>query len=582
MIAAHNPSEAFARVAVDELARCGVTDAVLSPGSRSAALAIAFAEDPRIRLHVQIDERSAGFLAVGLARASGMPAVVITTSGTAAANLHPAVLEADAGCVPLLVVTADRPPELRLTGANQTIDQIKLFGGAVRHFVETGVPEDRPGVVGYWRSVWSRVVAETTGLRMAAGPVHVNVSFREPTVPAVDDGRSRAPHAFEQPLDGRPGRRPWTTLDRPPRPAPFDELESLAGQMAATERGLIVVGDTTAPPGPVHALARATGWPIVAEPVSNARFGDHVVGHAALILGDTEFAENHVPDFVLRIGRPTVARPVLQVLRPDVPQLLLDADGQWADPGRSLMELVVADPALVCSGLVELLGTDTSSEWSEEWRAADEAAASAVADALDGHARPIEPQMARDVHAAVPRGGAMVIASSMPIRDVDAFATPRDGIRVVSNRGVSGIDGFVSTALGVALAHDGPVVALAGDLSMLHDRNGFLLSPEADGIDATFVVIDNDGGGIFHLLPQADYPGTFERVFGTPHGIDFEKIARTHGLGYTRLGAANEVDLAVRVAVDTGGIHLLHVRTDRQVNAELHRRIQAAVSAALR
>jgi 2-succinyl-5-enolpyruvyl-6-hydroxy-3-cyclohexene-1-carboxylate synthase len=235
----------------------------------------------------------------------------------------------------------------------------------------------------------------------------------------------------------------------------------------------------------------------------------------------------------------------------------------------------------VCTALADLLAVEASSDWSETWRTADEAAGSAVSEALEGHARPIEPQMARDVHAAVPRGGAFVIASSMPIRDVDAFASPRDGIRVVSNRGVSGIDGFVSTTLGVALAHDGPVVALAGDLSMLHDRNGFLLSPEADGIDATFVVIDNDGGGIFHLLPPVDYPGTFERVFGTPHGLDFEKIARTHGLGYTRLGAANEVDLAVRVAVDTGGIHLLHVRTDREVNAELHRRIQASVTAAI-
>lgn len=581
MSGAQNPSEAFARVAVDELARCGVTDAVLSPGSRSTALAMALAEDPRIRLHVQIDERSAGYLAVGLARTTRVPAVVVTTSGTAAANLHPAVLEADAGDVPMIVVTADRPPELRLTGANQTVDQIKLFGGAVRHFVEAGVPEDRPGVVAYWRSLWSRVFAEASGTS-APGPVHVNVSFREPTVPAVDDGRHRAERPFQQPLDGRPGRRPWTSFHRPPREAPFEELEELARRVATTERGLILVGDTTAPARPIHDLARVTGWPVVAEPVSNARYGDQVIAHAALLLGDADFAEVHVPDLVLRVGRPTIAGSVLRLLRPEVPQILVDPDGRWADPQRSLTEVVVADPAHLCDGLVGLLGTDASSDWLDEFLAADEAAATAVSEALEGHARPIEPQMARDVHAAVPRGGAFVVASSMPIRDVDAFAVPRDGIRVVANRGVSGIDGFVSTALGVALTHDGPVVALAGDLSMLHDRNGFLLSPEADGLDATFVVIDNDGGGIFHLLPQADYPGTFERVFGTPHGTDFEKLARSHGLGYTRLGAANEVDLAVRVAVDTGGIHLLHVRTDREANAELHRRIQAAVSGAIR
>jgi 2-succinyl-5-enolpyruvyl-6-hydroxy-3-cyclohexene-1-carboxylate synthase len=577
---AANPSHAFALVLVDELARCGVTEAVVAPGSRSTALAMALHDDPRLRLHVEIDERSAGFLAVGLARVTGRPAVVVTTSGSATANLHPAVVEADEAGVPLLVVTADRPPELRQTGANQAIDQLKLYGDAVRWFCEVGVPEDRPGVVAFWRSTACRAVAEAMGVAGRAGPVHCNVAFREPTVPATDDGRTRAEHAFRQPLDGRPDRRAWTTVDLPPRQVPPAELQSFAARLAATERGVIVVGDTTARPGPIHALAAATGWPVVAEPTSNARFGPHVVAHAAPLLGVPTFLDGHRPDLVLRVGRPTVSRAVLGLLDPRIPQVVVTGDGAWHDPTRSASDVVVADPDLTLAALADLLAIDASSDWGRSWVDADAAAATAIAAVLAGEGDVTEPGAARAALAAVPDGGALVVASSMPIRDLDAWTPGREHVEVFANRGASGIDGFVSTAIGVSLAHRGPTVALAGDLSFLHDRNGLLVRPDVERIDLVLVVVDNDGGGIFHFLPQADHPGPFERVFGTPHGLDLADVARTHGVAYVAPDPGDLTDEVRRRCAD-GGLHLVHVQTDRHANRGLHARLQDAVAAAV-
>jgi 2-succinyl-5-enolpyruvyl-6-hydroxy-3-cyclohexene-1-carboxylate synthase len=592
---AANPSHAQALVLVDELARCGMTDAVLAPGSRSAALAMAMHDDPRVRLHVEVDERSAGFLAVGLARASGRPAAVIVTSGSAVANLHPAVVEADTGEVPLLLLTADRPPELRATGANQAIDQLVLFGRAVRWFVDVGVAEDRTGVVAYWRSTLSRAWATALGAGGPPGPVHVNLPFREPTVPVSDDGRTSVAGPFAQPLDGRRGGRPWVAVDRvatAPDPA---VVADLAGRVAAVERGLVVVGQTTVPPGPIHELARAAGWPILAEPASNARSGALAVAHTHHLLAHAGFARAHRPELVLRIGRTGLSRHLAGLLGTEVPQVLLDRNGAWHDPDRAVAELVVGDPAAVCAALAAHLGVAAGSDWLDGWLAADARARAVLDGLLEADDAVSEPRVARDLAAALPAGSALVVASSMPVRDLDQFLAPRDGIRILANRGASGIDGFVSTVLGVALARGlaredaavvggqpgpvgGPTVALAGDLSLLHDANGFLLSPDAERIDATFVVVDNDGGGIFHFLPQAAFPGSFERVFGTPHGRDLAELARFHRLGYEPVQTASALVPAVTAATARGGVQLVHVRTDRQANLDLHRRLTRAVA----
>ncbi len=575
---AANPAHALALVLADELARLGVTDAVLAPGSRSTALAMAFHDEPRIRLHVEVDERSAAFLALGLGRVQGRPVPVITTSGSAVANLHPAVVEADTGRVPLLLLTADRPPELRNTAANQAIDQLGIFGRAARWFCEVGTPEDVPGAVAYWRSTAGRAYAEAVGTSSPAGPVHLNLAFREPTVPASDDGRTSA-RPFEQPLEGRPAGRPWVSVDRAPRVVDDADLAGFAGRIASTERGAIVVGQTTADPGPIHALAAATGWPVIAEPTSRARHGEHAIATASHLLRHRPFAEAHRPAFVLRVGRTGLSRGLSAWLGPEVPQLLVDPDGAWLDPERSVADIVAADVGRFCASLVRHLAVDTSSDWLERWRDADLVAAKAVAEVLDATEQPTEPRTARDVAAAVPDHGRLVVGSSMPVRDLDLFMAPRD-LDVVANRGASGIDGFVSTALGVALADGRPTVALCGDLTLLHDSSGFLLNPDAERVDAVFVVVDNDGGGIFHFLPQAGYP-SFERLFGTPHGRDLSALASLHGLAYAEVAVASRLGDEVSSRADVGGLHLVHVRTDRRDNLELHRRITEAVGAAL-
>ncbi|MFA9432740.1 2-succinyl-5-enolpyruvyl-6-hydroxy-3-cyclohexene-1-carboxylic-acid synthase [Egicoccus sp. AB-alg2] len=581
MDAGANPSHALALVLVDELARGGVTDAVLAPGSRSTALAMALHDDPRVRLHVQIDERSAGFLAVGLARATGRPAPVVVTSGSAVANLHPALVEADTGHVPLVLLTADRPPELRQTGANQAIDQLGIFGRQVRWFVEVGVPEDRPGAVAYWRATVCRALAEAGGLSGPAGPVHVNLPFREPTVPLTDDGRAAADVPFRQPLEGRAGRRPWVVVDRAPRHAPAAELASLGARIAGTERGLVVAGQTTAHAGPALDLARAAGWPVVAEPTSNLRSGEQVVGTAHHLLGHAGFARAHRPELVLRIGRTGLSRNLAALLGPDVPQLLIDPDGAWQDPDRAIGELLVADVELTVAALRDHLAVPAGSDWMDRWRSADRRVRKVIDEVLDADDRPTEPRVARDLGAGLPDGTTLVVASSMPVRDLDQFLAPREHLRVVANRGASGIDGFVSTALGVALSGERPTVALSGDLSLLHDANGFLLAPDVERVDLPIVVVDNDGGGIFSFLPQHAFSGSFERVFGTPHGRDLADLARLHHLGHQPVTTAAELLPAVDAAREAGGIHLVHVRTDREQNLALHRRISREVAAAL-
>lgn len=576
---APNPSTAEARVLVDELARCGVTDVVVAPGSRSTALVLALHDEPRIRSHVQLDERSAGFVAIGLARATGRPAAVVTTSGSATANLHPAVVEADTGQVPLLVLTADRPPELRHTASNQTIDQIGLYGTAVRWACEVGVAEDVSGVVAYWRSTVARAVAETTGLRDRPGPVHLNLAFREPTVPVSDDGRTVA-RPFTQPLDGRAAGAPWVTRTSPPARLPDGQLAALAERVAGTERGLIVLGDSDADLTPALDLADRTGWPVAAEPLANVRHDGRALRHAPLLLADRGFRDRHRPDLVLRVGRTGLARGVSALLGADVPQILIDPYGAWLDPERAVREVVVADPTWLLADLVERLAIRTGSDWRDDWYRADAAATEAVALVLDRSDDPSEPRLARDVAAAVPDGGTLVVASSMPIRDLDAHLGSRRGLRIVGNRGASGIDGFISTTLGVALGSPGPTVALAGDLSLLHDANGFLLSPDAPAVDAVFVVVNNDGGGIFSFLPQADHPG-FERFFGTPHGRRLEDLARFHGLAFRHVDSALAVTDVVRDAVAAGGLHVVEVRTDRVANRALHAEITDAVATSL-
>jgi 2-succinyl-5-enolpyruvyl-6-hydroxy-3-cyclohexene-1-carboxylate synthase len=569
-----NPSTALARVLVDELARCGLSEAVVSPGSRSTPLALALVAHPGVRVHVRVDERSASFLALGLARVSRRPVAVVCTSGTAAANFHPAVMEASESGVPLLVLTADRPPELRGTGANQTVDQIGLYGGAVRMFAEVGTPDPVPGMAAYWRSLSCRAWAAAVGGR--PGPVHLNVAFRDPLTP--DEPGTGAP-AWNEPLEGRDLGRPW--IGRPgPRadPVPFT--------LPAVERGVIVCGDGDYDPVPFLALAELTGWPLLAEPTSNARRVGAVSTYRQL-LASPRFASGPPPELVVSVGRPNLSRQILAYLRRAERHVVVTA-AAIGDPTAALAN-AFSDPARTATDVVAAVaapdGLDFDSpqrsDWSRSWWRSESAARAAVDAVLDADEALSEMRLARDLVSHLSAGSLLFAGSSMPIRDLDATMRARCGVRLVGNRGVSGIDGTVSTAIGAALAHQaqddgGQAYALLGDLAMLHDQNGLLIGPGEPRPDLAVVVVNNDGGGIFSGLEQAGHPD-FERVFGTPHGVSMERVAAVADLPYTRLEWATDLPKALLGE----GLRVIEVQTTRTDSAVLRRRVQAAVDEAV-
>jgi 2-succinyl-5-enolpyruvyl-6-hydroxy-3-cyclohexene-1-carboxylate synthase len=577
-----NPSTAFARTLVDELMRCGLREVVLAPGSRSAPLAIALfdrASEPgaRLRLHVRIDERSAAFLALGLAKAGGRPAALACTSGTAAANFHPAVIEADESGVPLLVLTADRPPELRGTGANQTIDQLKLYGGAVRWFAEAGVPEARPGMNAYWRSLASRAWAAASGADGGfPGPVHLNLPLRDPLVPGLPDAAAPAgrPGGWPEPLDGRPGGAPWT---RQAGAGPGGTPGTL--DLAWAERGVIVAGDGVADPAALLRLAAAAGWPVLAEPSSGARHGPHALGAYQYLLEHPAFLAAHRPDLVVWAGRPGLSRGQTAFARQAAADgarqvVLAQGPGRWADPARTATDVAVA---------IWLAGLPATAPggWLGRWQRADSAARAAVDAVLDAGGELTEPRLARDLAAALPDGALLWAASSLPIRDLDRQLAPRDGLRVLASRGASGIDGLISSASGAALAHQaaggGPAAALLGDLAFLHDSPGLFAGPGEDRPDLVLVVANNDGGGIFSTLEQAAVPASFERVFGTPHGARLGGLAAAAGLGHTVVTAAADLPDALK----GDGIRIVEVPADRAAGTALRGRLAAAAAAAI-
>ena len=616
-----NPSTAFATVLADELIRCGLREAVVAPGSRSAPLAMALhaaAARPGspLRLHVRIDERSAAFLALGLAKASGRPAAVVCTSGTAAAHFHAAVIEASESAVPLLVLTADRPPELRGTGANQTIDQLKLYGGAVRWFCEAGVPENRPGQAAYWRSLACRAWLTSAGNEAApAGPVHLNLPLRDPLIPGVADAAAGSDADWCEPLDGRPHGAPWTQFASADTGVggavaagnaaagaagaesvsaePADGAEPAGGAESATagagaalgvdwtERGVVVAGDGAADPAGLARLAAEAGWPLLAEPSSGARHGSAALTAYQFLLDSREFLAAHQPELVISAGRPGLSRGQLALLREPGSRhiVLTDGPGRWSDPARTATDV---------TGRVVLRGAPgqgapgrDDSAWLASWREADAAAREAAEKVLAADGSLSEPVVAREIGALVPPGGLLWVASSMPARDLDRFMAPRSGIRVLASRGASGIDGLVSSAIGAALAYQadggGPAVALLGDLALLHDAPGLMIGPYDSRPDLCIVVVNNDGGGIFSTLEQAAFPDSFERVFGTPHGADLAALAAAAGLPYQR--ALQPGDLPAALA--GSGLRLVEVRTNRADGVELRGALSQACAAAL-
>ena len=573
-----NPSTALATVVVDELVRHGVREAVLCPGSRSAAFAYALQDADRagrLRLHVRVDERSAAFLALGLAKLTRRPAPVFTTSGTAVANLHPAVLEARHAAVPLIVISADRPPELQGTGASQTTDQISLFGSAVRMFHQLGAPDSRDGQNAVWRSVVGRLCAEATGTgRFDAGPVHLNVPLREPLVPCVLAAHGAPAAGWPESLEGRDGGAPWVRVQPVVRQGePF----------ASIPKTLVLLGDLPDPAMAVQvmALVAAAGWPLIAEPFG-AQDRSDILPHGPLLLTADEWLGRHLPERVLVVGRITLSRAVGALLRnPDVAVELVAAQSSWPDPSH-VASVIHPFEALAAS---TAKGRQVDEQWARDWFHAGELVAKA-AGAVIARSWPSGLAIATTVLAELPTNAALFVGSSNSVRDVDLALSPKlrsAPLTIVASRGLAGIDGCVSTAVGIALAQPGrPAYALMGDLTFLHDSNGLLIGPHEPQPDLTIVVTNDDGGGIFTLLEpgEPNRATDFERVFGTPTGASIADICRAHGVEHVL--ASSPADLGAVVGQRPDGLRVVEVRVDRSVHRGLHAHLRAAAANALR
>jgi 2-succinyl-5-enolpyruvyl-6-hydroxy-3-cyclohexene-1-carboxylate synthase len=575
-----NANTALASAFAEELARGGLRHAVVSPGSRSTPLAVALWRAPEIEVTVIVDERSAGFFALGAAQASGAPVALLCTSGTAVANYHPAVYEADESALPLLVLSADRPPELRGIGAGQTVDQIKVFGSSVRWFCEVGTHEaDDDGLLHY-RSVACRALAAARG-ETRPGPVHLNLPWREPLSPVPVEGAVSATDPLA--LQGREGR-PLTAVTRIDLEPSAFLLEEMAGHIGDAIAGVIVAGRQLDPElrEPLAHLARVSGFPILAEPTSQLRCGphdrSHVVASYDLLLRDERFARSVVPDLVLRFGEMPTSKPLRAWLAASgASEIVVDPLGDWNEPSNRASAILRADPTELASGWAARLEKEERGA-PKAWIAAEAAAQAALATEL-GAAGPLaEPALHHALGQAHSDGDLVYTASSMPIRDQEAFlGAEGTDVLFLANRGANGIDGLVSSGIGAAHASGRPTTIVTGDLGLLHDIGGLAALRDVS-TPVRIVVIDNDGGGIFHFLPQEQAMGTaeFEALLGTPRGVDAEKAAALFDLPHRRLESLE--DLPEALASGTG---LTEIKVDRQSNVETHRRLSAAVQEAL-
>ncbi|MEX2023861.1 MAG: 2-succinyl-5-enolpyruvyl-6-hydroxy-3-cyclohexene-1-carboxylic-acid synthase [Thermoleophilaceae bacterium] len=570
-----NSTYAPLQALVDELARCGMRHAVTSPGSRNAPIALTLAADDRIDSVSAIDERAAGFMALGMAKASGLPVAVTCTSGTAAANLLPAVVEAREARVPLIVLTADRPPELRDVGAGQAIDQIKLFGSAAKWFVEVGNgPADR-GWATHMRALACRAWWTASGGR--PGAVHLNLPLREPLAP------SPSPEDLDAAdWQGRADDRPWVDSREHSQAPDAGDVQALAERIALSPRGVVVCGAAGGEVAERGArLAAAAGWPLLADPTSGVRCGDHdrshVVAHYDLLLGAASFAEGHRPDLVLRLGDMPTSKPLRRWLA-DASQVVVDPHAAWNEPTRTAETLLHADPARTCDTLTTALEARRlipDRSWAAAWTAADAKVQPVLAGAPDG----FEARAYAEIEPALPDDALVWLSSSMPVRYVESYF-PRSGkrIRFLSNRGANGIDGVVASAAGAARATGAPTFLLIGEVALLHDVGGLLAARRA-GIDLTIVCVDNGGGGIFDFLPVAEHADrdAYERHVATPAGLDLAALATLAGMEHRLTATAAEVRDAV-----AAGPGLIELRADRAEAVRATRDVAARVADALR
>jgi 2-succinyl-5-enolpyruvyl-6-hydroxy-3-cyclohexene-1-carboxylate synthase len=574
-----NANTALASALVEELARGGLRRAVVSPGSRSTPLAVALWREPGIEVTVIVDERSAGFFAVGAAQASGEPVALLCTSGTALANYHPAVAEADLSALPLVALSADRPPELRGIGAGQVIDQIKTFGESVRWFCEVGTHDADDSGLLHLRSVAARALARARG-EIRPGPVHLNLPWREPLAPLPVEGAVTATDPLA--LRGREDERPLTAVTRVDLEPTEFVLDEVAGHIGDAIAGVIVAGRQTNRElrEPLTHLARASGFPILAEPTSQMRLGPHdrsyVVTTYDLLLRDEHWARHVVPELVLRFGEMPTSKPLRAWLAAGgADQIVVDPSGGWNEPTGRAAAILRVDPTEAASGWAARLENEdrpAPQVWLDAEAKAIQVIEDSVGDQID------EPSLHLALGRAHRDGDLIYTASSMPIRDQETFLAPGDADALfLCNRGANGIDGLISSGIGAAGASGRPTTIVTGELGFLHDI-GSLATLRDVPTPVRIVVIDNGGGGIFHFLPQQSALDAeeFDALFGTPRAVSVERAAALFDLPYHHLESLT--DLPTALAAGTG---LIEVRTDRQTNVAAHRRVTDRVLTAL-
>jgi 2-succinyl-5-enolpyruvyl-6-hydroxy-3-cyclohexene-1-carboxylate synthase len=584
----HDPTFAAIEVFVDALVAAGVQQVCIAPGARSTPLALLMSRHPTLRAWSHIDERSAAFFALGMAKALQRPVAVVCTSGTAGANLFPAIIEARYAHVPLIILTADRPPELRDCGAPQTIDQIKLYGDHVKWFAEVGSVE---AGVPYFRTLAHRAAAMASAT--PPGPVHLNFPFREPLVPRQPVDCQRA-----EDRTGSTSPPVLPVVKHPALAVPFETtIRTLAATLARRPRGLVVCGPWNADSRYAESITRLAGvmrYPILAEPTSQVRCGAHdtsaVIDRYDALLRDDRFAHTMSPDIVLRFGPMPTSKAFLQYTQRHSHGLhiIIDPLDPWNDAALLASELLPCDPVAVCDALCGHLTADELPQaplrdrtWCTQWREANERAGAAIDRQLDQLTELFEGKVFAELAALLPDDTWLYVGNSMPVRDLDSF-WPRGArrVRILCNRGANGIDGFVSSGLGAAAVSDQPVVMVTGDLGFYHDLNG-LLAAKRHRLRATIIVINNDGGGIFSFLPQAECGAEFAEYFLTPHGLDFRGAVEMYGCAFTRIASWEQFRAAVETSLHADGTTVIEVPSERTRNVELHRQLWAAAAQAL-
>lgn len=592
-----NPTYVYVHAFVEELQRSGIQHVIVCPGSRSTPLAMAFAAHPAIRVWLHVDERSAAFFGLGLAKRLAQPVALLCTSGTAAANFLPAIVEAHLTHIPLLVLTADRPHELRENGAPQAIDQNRLYGSHVKWFADVALPEATNSALRYIRTLANRSAALTQAI--PAGPVHLNLPFREPLIPAPQLDAPLPPLNQRDPLAwaGRPDSAYIAVSDAELGTPPLAQLQLLAEQINSVERGLIVVGTSVDPAltVPLIKLAQKLGYPILADPLSQLRCGEHDQSHVIssydAFLRIDPFIEQAEPELVLRFGAMPTCKPLLLYLKryASCPQIVIDGNGGWEEPTQLASAMIHANPVALCNSLLELLAvTDfkSSDAWLRRWQQTDQITRQALYTSLQDFPQLFEGRVFTELAELLPESATLYVGNSMPVRDLDTFFWCNErNIRILGNRGASGIDGMISCALGASAAasvsgSNDPTILVIGDLSFFHDLNG-LLAAHLHKLNLVIVLVNNDGGGIFSFLPQAAYPEHFEQLFGTPTALDFRPAVQMYGGTFYRSETWETFRHAMMQSLRAGGLHVIEVCTERASNVSMHRQLWQVVEKAL-